>query len=288
MAAATASDSRTPVTCSIPRDCATGQADLSDRDFVTAGVLAPAARHTTGTPTDDIRRSHERGQADHGWLQFFHSFAFADYFDPRFSEFGVLRVLNEDRVRARAGFRTRSHQNMEIVSYMLSGQLAHQDSMGNGSTIRPGDVRRMSAGSGITHSEFNPSPTKTLHFIQIWIRPNARNFPPEYEERRFSRSEKRGQLRLVVSPDGTDGSLSIHQDAKLYAGLFDHDEVALLSSTDRALYVHVARGELSANEVTLVAGDALRIVDGCGLRLDRGRGAEVLVFDLPPVRPGAS
>jgi quercetin 2,3-dioxygenase len=237
---------------------------------------------------NDVRRAHERGQADHGWLKSFHTFSFADYFDARFNEFGVLRVINEDRVRAGAGFGTHSHQNMEIISYVLFGELAHQDSMGNGSTIRPGDVQRMSAGSGITHSEFNPSPTEPLHFLQIWIKPNVRNTPPEYEERHVSRAEKRGQHRLIVSPDGADDSLTLHQDLKLYAGLFDNDEIAFLSPTDRSIYVHIARGEIFANGVMLAAGDALRIVDGQGLRLERGRGAEVLAFDLPPIRSRVS
>jgi redox-sensitive bicupin YhaK (pirin superfamily) len=231
-----------------------------------------------------VRRSNERGMADHGWLKSFHTFSFAEYFDPQFIEFGVLRVINEDRVHAGAGFGTHSHENMEIISYVLSGELAHQDSMGNGSTIFPGDVQRMSAGTGITHSEYNPSTSEPLHFLQIWVKPDVLNIKPSYEERRFPQSEKRGQLRLIVSPNGVEGSLSMHQDVNLYAGLFDRDEVALLPATHgRAIYVHVACGDVDANGISLSGGDALHIVDGSSLRLERGHGAEVLVFDLPPV-----
>jgi quercetin 2,3-dioxygenase len=236
-----------------------------------------------------VRRGNERGIADHGWLKSFHTFSFSDYFDPDFVEFGVLRVINEDLVQAGAGFGTHSHKNMEIISYVLSGELAHQDSMGNGSTIHPGDIQRMSAGSGITHSEYNPSTKEPLHFLQIWIKPDVLNIKPSYEERRFSQSEKRGQLRLIVSPDGADGSLSMRQDAKLYSGLFDTDEVALLPATrGRTMYVHVARGDIDANGITLSGGDALRIVDASSLTLERGRAAEVLVFDLPPSTRGAA
>jgi quercetin 2,3-dioxygenase len=235
-----------------------------------------------------VRRSNERGMADHGWLKSFHTFSFAEYFDPRFIEFGVLRAINEDRVQAGAGFGTHSHKNMEIISYVLSGELAHQDSMGNGSTIHPGDVQRMSAGSGITHSEYNPSANEPLHFLQIWIKPDVLDITPSYEERRFAQNEKRGQLRLIVSPDGADGSLSMRQDVKLYCGLFDADEVALLpASAGRAIYVHVARGDIDANGVSLSGGDALRIVNAGSLTLQRGRAAEVLVFDLPPFTSGA-
>jgi redox-sensitive bicupin YhaK (pirin superfamily) len=235
-----------------------------------------------------VRRSNERGMADHGWLKSFHTFSFAEYFDPHFIEFGVLRVINEDRVQAGAGFGTHSHKNMEIISYVLSGELAHEDSMGNGSTIHPGDVQHMSAGSGITHSEYNPSTEEPLHFLQIWIKPDVLNIKPSYEERRFAQSEQRGQLRLIVSPDGAHGSLSMRQDAKLYSGLFDVDEVALLPATaGRAIYVHVARGEIEANGVSLSGGDALRIVDAGSLTLERGRAAEVLVFDLPPIASSA-
>jgi quercetin 2,3-dioxygenase len=231
---------------------------------------------------NNIRRSGERGFADHGWLKSFHTFSFADYFDPRHVEFGPLRVINEDRVQAGAGFGTHSHRDMEIVSYVLEGELAHKDSMGNGSTIRPGDVQRMSAGSGVRHSEFNPSSNHGTHFLQIWIQPSARNIEPSYEEKRFSSDEKRGRLRLIVSPDSADGSLLIHQDARIYAGLFDEDERAqLIVAKGRKIYVHVARGTVNANGAPLAAGDALKITETTDLRLDQGRDAEVLVFDLP-------
>jgi len=231
---------------------------------------------------NDIRRSQERGFADHGWLKSFHTFSFADYYDPEHVEFGPLRVINEDRVQAGAGFGTHGHRDMEIISYVLSGELAHKDSMGNGSTIRPGDVQRMSAGSGVRHSEFNPSQTEGTHFLQIWIQPDKVNLEPSYEEKRFSAEQKRGRLRLIVSPDRADGSLLIHQDARIYAGLFNGAEKAVLDvKSGRRIYVHVARGALVANEVALEAGDALRVTRGTQLRLERGRDAEVLVFDLP-------
>src|SRR5712672_1884248 len=231
---------------------------------------------------DNIRRSADRGFADHGWLKSFHTFSFADYFDPKHVEFGPLRVINEDRVAAGAGFGTHAHRDMEIISYVLEGELAHKDSMGNGSTIRPGDVQRMSAGSGVRHSEFNPSPSNKVHFLQIWIQPSALNIEPSYEEKRFDADEKRGRLRLIVSPDRADGSLLIHQDAKVYAGLFDGDERADLKvAPGRRIYLHVARGALTANGTALEAGDALRITDGAPLALSKAQDAEVLVFDLP-------
>jgi quercetin 2,3-dioxygenase len=231
---------------------------------------------------NDIRRSAERGFADHGWLKSFHTFSFADYFDPEHVEFGPLRVINEDRVQAGAGFGTHSHRDMEIVSYVLSGELAHKDSMGNGSIIRPGDVQRMSAGSGVRHSEFNPNSTEPVHFLQIWIQPAERNIEPSYEEKRFAADEKRGRLRLIVSPDRAEGSLLIHQDARIYAGLFDGDERAEFKvARGRRIYLHVAQGALTANGSPLETGDALRISDGSALTLSQARDAEVLVFDLP-------
>jgi redox-sensitive bicupin YhaK (pirin superfamily) len=231
---------------------------------------------------NDVRRSHERGFADHGWLKSFHTFSFADYFDPQHVEFGPLRVINEDRVQAGAGFGTHAHRDMEIISYVLEGELAHKDSMGNGSIIRPGDVQRMSAGTGVRHSEFNPNPKEAVHFLQIWIQPATRNIEPSYEEKRFSPQEKRGRLRLIVSPDRADGSLLIHQDAKVYAGLFTGDERAELETgPGRRIYLHVARGSLSANGTALAAGDAMRITNGAKLSLSEARDAEVLVFDLP-------
>ena len=230
----------------------------------------------------EVRRSSERGYADHGWLKSFHTFSFADYFDPKHVEFGPLRVINEDRVQAGAGFGTHGHRDMEIISYVLAGELAHKDSMGNGSTIRPGDVQRMSAGSGVRHSEFNPSTSEQVHFLQIWIQPNAQGIEPSYEEKRFAAPEKRGQLRIIASPDRTDGSVLIHQDARVYAGLFDGEETATLSvKAGRKLYVHVARGAVTANGVALNAGDALKLTATEELVLNQGSQAEVIVFDLP-------
>jgi quercetin 2,3-dioxygenase len=230
---------------------------------------------------NDVRRSNDRGYADHGWLKSFHSFSFADYFDPQHVEFGPLRVINEDRVEAGQGFGTHGHRDMEIISYVLEGELAHKDSMGNGSTIRPGDVQRMSAGSGVRHSEYNPSAAQGVHFLQIWIQPNAKNIPPSYEEKRFSTEEKRGRLRLIASPDSAEGSVLIHQDARVYAGLFDGAESAKLEvGSGRRVYVHVARGQISANGVALSAGDALKLTDATAVTLVEGHNAEVIVFDL--------
>jgi redox-sensitive bicupin YhaK (pirin superfamily) len=230
----------------------------------------------------EIRRSKERGYADHGWLKSYHSFSFADYFDPKHVEFGPLRVINEDRVAAGQGFGTHSHRDMEIISYVLAGELAHRDSIGNGSTIRPGDVQRMSAGRGVRHSEFNPSPASLVHFLQIWIQPNVQGIEPSYEEKRFAPDEKRGRLRLIASSDQQDGSVLIHQDARVYAGLLDGAENASLKvAPGRLIYVHVARGAVQANEVALEAGDALKLRDTEQLQLKDGRDAEVLVFDLP-------
>jgi redox-sensitive bicupin YhaK (pirin superfamily) len=229
----------------------------------------------------ELRRSGERGYADHGWLKSFHTFSFADYYDPQHVEFGALRVINEDRVRAGAGFGTHSHRDMEIISYVLSGGLAHKDSMGNGSTIRPGDVQRMSAGRGVQHSEFNASKTEGVHFLQIWIQPNQRAIEPSYEEKHFGVAERQGRLRLIASPDQADGSLLIHQDARVYAGLFDGADSAVLpGKPGRRIYVHVARGEITANGTLLGSGDALKLTDTTALQLADARKAEVLVFDL--------
>jgi quercetin 2,3-dioxygenase len=229
-----------------------------------------------------IRRSNERGYADHGWLKSFHTFSFADYFDPEHVEFGPLRVINEDRVQPGMGFGTHGHRDMEIISYVLAGELAHKDSMGNGSTIRPGDVQRMSAGTGVRHSEFNPSASEPVHFLQIWIQPNETGIEPSYEEQRFSATQKRGRLRLIASPDRSEGSVLIHQDARVYAGLFNGAEAASLDvAPGRRLYIHVARGEVKVNGVALSAGDAIRYTDATSLRIDNGREAEVIVFDLP-------
>jgi quercetin 2,3-dioxygenase len=229
-----------------------------------------------------IRRSNERGYADHGWLKSFHTFSFADYFDPEHVEFGPLRVINEDRVQPGMGFGTHGHRDMEIISYVLAGELAHKDSMGNGSTIRPGDVQRMSAGTGVRHSEFNPSASEPVHFLQIWIQPRETGIEPSYEEKRFSAAQKRGRLRLIASPDRSEGSVLIHQDARIHAGLFNGTEAASLElAPGRRLYVHVARGVLQVNGVALSAGDAIRYTDVTSLRIDNGREAEVIVFDLP-------
>jgi quercetin 2,3-dioxygenase len=230
----------------------------------------------------ELRAAQDRGYADHGWLKSYHSFSFADYFDPRHVEFGVLRVINEDRVAPGMGFGTHPHRDMEIVSYVLDGQLAHQDSMGNGSVIRPGDVQRMSAGTGVLHSERNPSRDEGVHFLQIWIRPDRASVQPSYEQKYFGPDEKRGKLRLVLSNDGADGSVRIHQDARMYAGLFDGDESTSLDlAAGRQAYIHVARGTLTVNGRRLAAGDALKLTATARLELAGGANAEVLVFDLP-------
>jgi redox-sensitive bicupin YhaK (pirin superfamily) len=228
------------------------------------------------------RRSQDRGHADHGWLNSYHSFSFADYFDQDHVEFGPLRVLNEDRVAAGQGFGTHGHRNMEIISYVLEGELAHQDSIGTGSTIRPGDVQRMSAGSGVRHSEFNASQTKPVHFLQIWIQPNVSDIPPSYEEKRFEAAEKRGRLRLIASQDGESGSVRVHQDVRVYGGLFDAAERADHElAPGRRAYVHVARGIVHVNGVELEAGDAIKLSDELRVQIEHGAAAEILVFDLP-------
>jgi hypothetical protein len=229
-----------------------------------------------------VRRGSERGYVDFGWLRSFHSFSFGDYYDPRHMGFSKLRVINEDTVAPGSGFPTHSHRDMEILSYVLEGELAHQDSMGNGSVIRPGDVQRMSAGRGIRHSEYNHARSDVTHFLQIWIEPDVQGIEPGYEERHFPAGEKRGRLRLVASADGADGSVRIHQDARVHVGLLDGSEEAE-QALDRArcAYVHVARGELEVNGTRLAAGDALMLREENRLTLRAGRAAEVLVFDLP-------
>jgi redox-sensitive bicupin YhaK (pirin superfamily) len=230
-----------------------------------------------------IRRSQERGYADHGWLRSYHSFSFAGYFDPAHMGFGNLRVINEDRVAAGAGFGTHGHRDMEIISYVLSGELAHKDSMGNVETIPPGDVQRMSAGRGVTHSEFNHKADETTHFLQIWIEPNVKGIEPGYEQKGFAEAEKRGQLRLVASPDGANGSVLVHADARLYSGLFNGGEEATLTlDNQRKTYVHLVRGELEVNGQKLSGGDAAKLEGESQLRLAAGKDAEVLVFDLQP------
>ncbi len=229
----------------------------------------------------EVRKSQERGFADHGWLKSFHSFSFADYYDPKFMQFGALRVINEDRVAAGMGFGTHGHRDMEIISYVLDGALAHKDSMGNGSSIRPGDVQRMSAGTGVQHSEFNHAADQVTHFLQIWIQPNQLGIKPSYEEKHFSEADKRGMLRVVASPDARDGSVKIHADATVYAGLFDGDEQASIAvASGRRVYVHLARGQLTANGTVLSAGDALKLDGAASINVNHGTNAEVLVFDL--------
>jgi quercetin 2,3-dioxygenase len=230
----------------------------------------------------DLRRSEDRGHADHGWLKSRHTFSFGEYYDPKHVEFGVLRVINEDCVAPEGGFGTHGHRDMEIVSYVLDGQLGHRDSMGNGSVMVPGDVQRMSAGTGVLHSEMNPSSSEPVHFLQIWIRPSAEGIVPSYEQKHFTPEQKRGVLRLVASADGAEGSVKIHQDVRVYAGLFDAAERAQLSlAAKRRAYVHLARGSLNVNGVALAAGDGLKISDVSSLTVSDGRAAEVLVFDLP-------
>ena len=232
-----------------------------------------------------IRRSEERGLADHGWLKSRHSFSFADYYDPAHMGYSVLRVINEDRVQPAQGFGTHGHRDMEILSYVLEGQLGHRDSMGTGSVIVPGDVQRMSAGSGVTHSEMNPSATEPVHFLQIWIIPSVRAITPNYEQKHFGPAEKRGKLKLVASPDGADGSVLIHQDAKLYAGIFDGAERASYTANPgRSLYFHLAQGSLEVNDTSLSAGDAVMLDTPESLDIHGGTGADLLVFDLPGVR----
>jgi redox-sensitive bicupin YhaK (pirin superfamily) len=228
-----------------------------------------------------VRRSAERGYADHGWLKSFHSFSFADYYDPKHMGFGNLRVINEDRIAPGTGFGTHGHRDMEIVSYVLAGALAHQDDMGNGASMRPGDVQRMSAGRGVRHSEFNHAPEETTHFLQIWILPRSPGIAPGYEQKHFDAAGKRGRLRVVASPDGRDGSVAMHADATMYAGLFDGDESAALAlDPARKAYVHVVRGSVEANGRALATGDALMLSGEGALKLEKGREAEVLVFDL--------
>ena len=236
-----------------------------------------------------LRKSSDRGLADHGWLKSYHSFSFADYHDPRHMSFGNLRVINEDRIAPGTGFGTHGHRDMEIVSYVLSGELAHQDSLGNGQAgaavsgvIRPGDVQRMSAGRGVRHSEFNHAPKSSTHFLQIWIEPNVHGIEPGYEQKHFDAASKQGVLRLVASPDGRDGSVMVHADAAIYSGLFDGAQQAVSRELDpaRKAYVHVVRGSVAVNGHTLQGGDALRLENESVLSIADGVDAEVLVFDL--------
>ena len=235
-----------------------------------------------------LRKAADRGYADHGWLKSFHSFSFADYHDPAYMGFGSLRVINEDRIAPGTGFGTHGHRDMEIVSYVLSGELAHKDSMGNGQAgaavsgvIKPGDVQRMSAGRGVMHSEFNHAPKDTTHFLQIWIEPNVRGIEPGYEQKHFDAGAKQGVLRLVASPDGRDGSVTIHADAAIYSGLFDGAQsLTRVLDSARKTYVHLVRGSASVNGQALQAGDALRLENESELSIDKGVDAELLMFDL--------
>lgn len=229
----------------------------------------------------NLRKSQDRGYADHGWLKSFHSFSFAGYHDPRFMGWGNLRVINEDRVAAGMGFGKHGHRNMEIISYVLSGELAHQDSMGNIESIPPGDVQRMSAGSGVTHSEFNHAKDQTTHFLQIWIEPNVSEIEPSYEQKSIPTTEKDGKLRIIASPTGNDGAVKIHADAAIYVGLFNGSQSATLKlNPKRKAYAHLIRGMLTINGQKLVGGDALFIEDESSLIISDGVDAEVLIFDL--------
>jgi quercetin 2,3-dioxygenase len=230
-----------------------------------------------------VRKSSDRGYADHGWLKSFHSFSFAGYHDPAHMGFGNLRVINEDRIAPGTGFGTHGHRDMEIISYVLEGNLAHKDTLGNVKGIPPGDVQRMSAGKGVQHSEFNQAQDQTTHFLQIWIEPNVTGIPASYEQKTFAEPDKRGKLRLVAAPDGAQGSVTLHADAKVYAGLFEGGENATLPLDQaRKTYVHLVRGELEVNGEKLSAGDAAMLDREPQLSLANGKSAEVLVFDLSP------
>ncbi len=229
-----------------------------------------------------VRRSAERGFADHGWLQSHHTFSFADYHDPDWVHYGPLRVINDDYVAPGQGFGRHGHRDMEILTYILEGELEHKDSMGNGSVIRPGDVQRMSAGTGVLHSEFNPSASQRVHLLQVWILPEAERLAPGYEQKHFTDADKRGRLRLIASRQGADGAVAINQDAQVYAGLFTGAESqALAVASGRRAWVHLARGSLAVNELQLTAGDGAYVAGPADLRLHQGRDAEVLLFDLP-------
>jgi quercetin 2,3-dioxygenase len=229
-----------------------------------------------------LRKAEDRGVADHGWLKSFHTFSFGDYHDPRHMGVGNLRVINDDRIAPGTGFGTHGHRDMEIISYVLEGELAHQDSMGNGAAIKPGEVQRMTAGTGVRHSEFNHAEGQPTHFLQIWLLPAAGGLPPGYEQKAFPDADKRGRLALVAAPDGRDGAVTLHADASIRAGLFDGDERDELPLDPKRLaYVHVARGEVLLNgEIALKAGDGVTLDGEPRLTLSEGRGADVLVFDL--------
>jgi redox-sensitive bicupin YhaK (pirin superfamily) len=229
-----------------------------------------------------IRKSNERGNANHGWLHSKHTFSFGHYQDPKHTGFGPLLVINEDRVAPGMGFGTHGHRDMEIISYVLDGALEHKDSMGTGSVLHYGDVQRMSAGNGVRHSEFNHSKQDEVHFLQIWIEPNVKGIAPSYEEKHFTPQSKLGQLRLIASSDGREGSVLIHQDASLYAAILNQDHSAELAlQPGRSAYVHLIRGKLDVNGTTLGGGDAVKLSAESLLKLDQAEAAEVLVFDLP-------
>jgi hypothetical protein len=228
-----------------------------------------------------IRRANERGHADHGWLDSYHTFSFADYHDPDHMGFRALRVINEDRVQASKGFGEHGHRDMEILSYVLEGALAHKDSIGTGSVIKPGDVQRMSAGTGVRHSEFNASTTEPVHFLQIWIVPDKSGYPPSYEQKSFSDEERRGRLRLVASRDGREGTVTIHQDASLYAGLLNHGEKTSFDvRAGRYAWIQVTTGSVRVNGESLRTGDGAAIDNAGSVEIVGEDAAEVLVFDL--------
>ncbi len=230
----------------------------------------------------EIRKADDRGIANFGWLDSRHSFSVGSYYDPRHTGFGPLLVINDDRVQPARGFGMHGHRDMEIISYVLEGELAHKDSMGNGSVLRYGDVQRMSAGTGVMHSEFNNSPSQQVHFLQIWIEPSVQGIAPGYEEQHFDTASKRGRLRLVASPDGAEGSVTIHQDARLYASLLNGDEaVSHTLAAGRRAYVHLIRGALAVNGTRLQAGDALKLEGESTVEISKGEAAEFLLFDLP-------
>jgi redox-sensitive bicupin YhaK (pirin superfamily) len=229
----------------------------------------------------NVRKSQDRGHAQHGWLDSYHTFSFADYYDPAHMGFRALRVINEDRVEGGQGFGKHSHRDMEIISYVLEGGLAHKDSMGTGEVIRPGDVQRMSAGTGVTHSELNASPREPVHFLQIWLMPDQRGITPSYEQKTFSRQDKAGRLRLVASPDGRDGSVTVHTDARLFAGLFDKGQAAELPlAAGRHAWVHLVQGQAKINGTALAAGDAAALSGESLVQIEGVDASELLVFDL--------
>jgi quercetin 2,3-dioxygenase len=230
----------------------------------------------------EVRRGLDRGYADHGWLKSYHTFSFEDYYDPVFEDFGALRVINEDRIKPGKGYNNKTHRDVEILTYVLAGELEHKDSLGNATVIRPGDVQRLSAGSGVAQSELNPSASQEAHFLQIWIKPSETGVAPAYEQRHFAASEKRGKLRLVASSTGEDGSLRIQQDARLYTGFFNAAERAEFEvAKGRRAYAHVASGSIAVNETRLNAGDGVKITKPGRFALQNGRDADILMFDLP-------